>query len=111
PARWPKKLAGGALAAGIIMLMQALFFLLYESGTSRSHELPAPIAILLKPIATAIDIDAGVVGTTFTLSSMRKTHPLGATWELLIDPATFLFLMGGITFLIVRSWARESPSQ
>src|SRR5258706_10764785 len=43
PVRWPRLLASGAVAAGMVLLIQALLLLLYESGTSRSHELPTSI--------------------------------------------------------------------
>ena len=44
PQRWAKNLAGGVMAAGIVLLAQVLAFLAYESFTARSHELPLPIA-------------------------------------------------------------------
>jgi hypothetical protein len=111
PVRWPRLLASGAFAAGVVLLCQSLAMVLYEAGTSRSHDLPRPIARLLGPIASSLDIDAAAVGSTLTMSSMRKTHPLGATWELILDPATWCFFVGGISFLIVRSWSRENPLQ
>jgi hypothetical protein len=107
PVRWPWLLASGAIAAGVILLVQSLAFLFYESRTARNHDLPPLAAQLLEPIARALDIDAAVVGTTLTTSSMRKTHPFGATWELLIDPATFAFLIAGPVFLTLRSWSRH----
>lgn len=111
PVRWPALLGSGAVAAGLILLCQALGILLYEAGTARSHEVPSLMAKVLQPIASALDIDAAVVGSTFTMSSMRKTHPLGATWEFLFDPATYCFFIGGIVFLILRSWSREHVHQ
>ena len=33
------------------------------------------------------------------MHSMRQVHRLGVTWELLLDPATFLFFIGGLTML------------
>jgi hypothetical protein len=111
PVRWPKALASGAFAAALVLLCQGLGLLLYESGTARFHDLPLSIAKLLQPLTSALDIDAAVVNTTLTLSSMRKTHPLGATWEMLMDPATYAFLVGGIAFVLLRSWSRENPFQ
>src|SRR5688572_13225610 len=111
PVRWPRLMASGIFAAGLVLLCQAMAMQVYEAGTSRSHDLPAPIAKLLQPITSALDIDAAAVGSTLTMSSMRKTHPLGATWELILDPATWCFFVGGIAFLIVRSWSRENPLQ
>ena len=34
------------------------------------------------------------------MHSMRQAHRLGATWELLLDPATFWFFVGGLTVLL-----------
>jgi hypothetical protein len=111
PVRWPALVGSGAFAAGVVLLCQAVGLLLYESGTSRSHDAPPAVAKLLQPITSALDIDAATVGSTLTMSSMRKTHPLGATWELILDPATFCFFVGGLAFLIMRSWSRENPLQ
>ena len=36
------------------------------------------------------------------MHSMRQVHRLAATWELLLDPATFLFFIGGLTMLALR---------
>jgi len=32
-----------------------------------------------------------------------QVHRLGATWELLLDPATFLFFVGGLVVLAMRA--------
>ena len=111
PVRWPKLVASGAFAAGLVLCCQAVGMLLYESGTAQFHDAPPFIAKLLQPITSALDIDAAVVNTTLTMSSMRKTHPLGASWEMIFDPATYAFFVGGIAFLILRSWSRENPHQ
>src|SRR2546429_8904734 len=66
---------------------------------------------MLQAIPSTLDSGAAAVGWTLTLSSMRKTHPLGAPWELILDPATWCFFVGGMAFLILRSWSRENPLQ
>ena len=73
--------------------------LLYESVTARSHELPSFLACPLYGIARLLGIDAALDGTTIAIHSMRRVHNLGATWELLLDPVTWCFLLGGIALL------------
>ena len=61
PVRWPRLLGSGAFAAGIVLLCQSLAMQVYEAGTARSHDVPAPIAKLLLPISYGLVIDAGAV--------------------------------------------------
>ncbi len=57
---------------------------------------------LLAGVAALLGIDATADGSSVVMHSMRQVHRLGATWELLLDPATFLFFVGGLTMLAVR---------
>ena len=41
------------------------------------------------------------------MHSMRQVHRLGATWELLLDPATLLFFVGGLTMLALVGVGRD----
>ncbi|GAG09594.1 unnamed protein product, partial [marine sediment metagenome] len=99
--RWTDCLAYGTVTAGVVMLVQALATELYTLHTAWSHELPWPLPDLLAGIATLLGIDASADGSTVVMHSMRQVHRLGATWDLLLDPATFLFLVGGLTVLAV----------
>jgi hypothetical protein len=100
--RWAAWLAGGALATGVVMLVQALALELYTAQTARCHDLPQPLADLLAGVASLLGIDAAAYGSNVVMHSMRQTHRLGATWELFLDPATFLFFVGGVAMLAVR---------
>jgi hypothetical protein len=102
PRRWPDKLGTAALAAGAVLVVQSLGMLAYTSVTARSHELPQPLAQLVYGIARWLGIDAALDGTTAALHSMRRVHYLGATWELLLDPATWCFLLGSLAVLGLR---------
>ncbi len=100
--RWSDCLAAGTMTAGVVMLVQAIALELYASQTAFSHELPRPLPDWLAAIASLLGIDAAADGSSIVMHSMRQTHRLGATWELLLDPATFLFYFGGLTLLALR---------
>ncbi|MDI9430582.1 MAG: DUF4350 domain-containing protein [Planctomycetota bacterium] len=110
PRRWPGRVGQAVLAAGTILVLQAAGMLAYESVTARSHELPPPLAAMLCAIARAIGIPAALDGSTLALYSIRHTHRLGATWGLLLDPATFSFLVGGVTLICLQA-SRASISR
>jgi len=100
--RWPNWLAGGAVTAGVVLLVQALVLELYTAHTECTHELRWPMPDLLAGVATLLGIDATADGSTIVMHSMRQVHCLGATWELLLDPATLLFFVGGLAMLAIR---------
>ena len=97
--RWPNWLAGGAVVAGIVLLVQAFVLELYTAHTAYTHELPWPLPDALAGVAALLGIDATADGSTIVMHSMRQVHRLAATWELLLDPATLLFFVGGLTML------------
>jgi hypothetical protein len=107
PRRWPEAIGAAGIVSGVILLAQSLAMLAYESITARSHELPAPLAYLLFAITRLLGADATLDGTSLALNTPRVVHRLGMTWELLLDPATFCFLIGGITLLYL-TWAGRS---
>jgi len=101
--RWSECLASGALTAGVVMLVQALGLELYAAQTAYSHDLPRPLPGLLAGLATLLGMDAAADGSSIVMHSMRQTHRMGATWELLLDPATFLFYFGGLALLTLHA--------
>jgi hypothetical protein len=103
PGSWAVALGAGGLAAGMVLLVQATGMLVYESVTAWSHELPGPLAALLYGVGRLLGIEAALDGTTIALHSMRRVHYLGATWELLLDPVTWCFLVGGLALLGLRA--------
>lgn len=113
PRRWPAKLGNAGVAAGVVLLVQSLGLLVYENVTAKSHELPHYLASALCGVAKLLGIDAALHGSTVALHSMRRVYPLGATWELLLDPATLCFLLGGVALLclsLCRRSEQRSPS-
>jgi hypothetical protein len=103
PGPWSAAFSAAGLTAGMVLLVQSAGMLLYEVITARSHELPALLAALLYGVARLIGIDAALDGTTVALHSMRRVHYLGATWELLLDPVTWCFVLGAVTLLCLRA--------
>ena len=87
--------------------------------TAWSHDLPRPLPDVLAGVATLLGIDATADGSSVVMHSMRQVHRLGATWELLLDPATFLFFVGGLTMFALglvetpagRRWAAWLPAR
>ncbi len=102
PRRWPRVLASALIAAGVILMTQSLAILGYEYVTARSHELTWPFPSLLYAISRLLGFRASLDGTNLGLYSPRAVHLIGATWELLLDPATLCFLFGGIVMLCLR---------
>ncbi len=105
PRSWPKTMSAATLTAGLILTAQSLAMIAYESVTARSHELPHALGLVLLGLARLLGIDAALDGSGLAMYSVRTVHRLGATWELLLDPPTLCFLVGGIVML----WCRASP--
>ncbi|MDW8308693.1 MAG: hypothetical protein RMK20_04890 [Verrucomicrobiales bacterium] len=94
--RWRTALSGGLVLSGLLLALQDLALLLYRTWTSYSHELPAPVAWLLAQLFRLFGMEAAAEQTNIHLFTMRQVHPLGATWELLLPPHTWCFLVGGL---------------
>ncbi len=109
---WPgvivRRLANGMLLAGCVLVVQSFGLDVYQMFTARSHELPAPLPGMLGTIATLLGIESGVHDSTVAIFSMRAVHMLGATWELLLDPVSFSFVIGGAVLL---SWQAGPESR
>ena len=99
PRQWPKVFSSALIPAGVILTAQSLAMLGYEYVTARTHELTWPWPGLLFKVSQLLGIRAALDGTNLALFSPRRVHCLGATWELLLDPATLCFLCGGIAML------------
>ena len=98
PSGW-RRLGRGAVAAGVVMLAQWLCVAAYAAWTARSHELPRPLPEILAGVARLLGIDAVADGSDVVMHSIRQVHRLGATWELLLDPATLCFFVGSLVML------------
>jgi len=94
-------LAAGAAAAGAVLFAQGLAMAAYANLTARSHDLPAPLVQVVAGVARLLGVESAVDGTEVSLFTMRQAHRLAATWELLLDPVTLCFFVGGIVLLIL----------
>jgi len=99
PRNWPRKLGHGAAAAGLILLIQSLVLQCYAILTARAHELPGPLAGLAAVAPRLLGIDVTADGATLAMRSIHEMRRFGATWELLLDPATLCFFVGGLAML------------
>lgn len=117
---WPRKLGQGAVAAGAILLAQSLALHAYSILTARSHELPGPLAQLVGAVPRLLGIDAAVDGSVVAAHGLGETRRFAAAWELVLDPATLCFVVGGVVALglvhcgvahgsnLRRRWLRSS---
>ncbi len=97
--RWLGVAARTCLLSGCLLLAQSLAMIGYAVATSRSHLLPSPLPQIVAAAVKALGIDSSVCGTTVAVFSMRKNHLFTATWELLLDPPTWCFLIGAAVLL------------
>lgn len=109
---WRMAAARGCAAAALVLLAQAVAMLLYTGFTARSHELPWPLPALVGLGASLLGADVAVEGHTLAISAIREVHRVGLTWELLLDPATWAFLVGGLALqgmgMSWKAWRRAA---
>jgi hypothetical protein len=111
PARWPRWLGRGALAAGLVLSAQSLAILGYADQTARCHDLPRPLAWLAGQLAWLLGADVAVDGGDLAIRVLDSVHRLGATWELILDPATLGFFAGGLVVLGLAAWSELPPGR
>lgn len=110
--RWARALGWGGVKAGLVLVAQSLTLVAYSAQTARRHELPWPLPRLLGWAASLLGIDAAVAGQTVATHSKREffddaaIHRLAVTWDLLLDPGTVCFFVGGIVLLAMIAWNR-----
>lgn len=92
PRRWPARVGRGAVAAAGLLLVQRLTLALYVAQTARSHDLPWPFPQALAALVRLAGLEATARDATVVVHSLREMHPLAATWDLLVDPASVGFL-------------------
>ena len=99
PRGWPRTAGRAAIVAGTILLAQSLVLWGYQIVTARNHELPRPLAHVLGTLAHLLGIDATVDGATIAMHSVSSAERFATTWELLLDPASLCFVVGGMVLL------------
>ena len=110
PRRWPRRVASASVLAGIVLLAQSVTMTAYESFTARWPDLPRWLARVVWALAAMSGAEVTANGPDLALFTMRRIHALGATWALLVDPASLCFLIGGWVLLAVRHRGR-GPSR
>lgn len=111
PRRWPQALGWGAVKAGVVLLGQGLILKAHAVQTARCHDLPGPLVRLVGGVASLLGIDAAVDGSTVAIHSVREInsraaiHYMAATWDLLVDPSSLAFLVGGLILLAIVVWS------
>lgn len=112
PARaaWWGRASRGLTLSGVMLLAQALALSAYKHGTARSHDLPWPLPEALAGFIRLLGVEAAADGADLVLPTMRVNHRLGATWELLLDPATICFLAGALAVCALACFGREDAA-
>lgn len=111
PRRGLASLGWGAVKAGVVLLAQSLAMLAYAQFTARSHDLPGPLVRLVAMVASLMGIETAVDGPFVVLPAIREVSHLTATWDLLLDPASLAFLLGGFTLLGLQAAHRMPPGR
>lgn len=111
PRRRLASLGSGAVMAGVVLLVQSLAMLAYAHFTARCHDLPGPLVSLVATIASLLGIETTVDGPFVVFPAIREVYRLTATWDLLFDPASFTFLLGGLTLLGLQAANRMPPGR
>ena len=101
PRRWPTKLASAFIISGSILAVQSPVLLAYKNITAVSHELAWPASYLLYLVSRMMGVRSALAGSNLAMYTPRVVHLLGTTWELLLDPATLSFLVGGFVLLFL----------
>jgi len=104
------RLARALVAAGCVLVVQAGVVWSYFALTARTHDLPRAFAGLLGALVRLTGVKTAVDGPYLVMHTVRQTHRLAATWELLADPATAGFLAGGLVLLALAVRGRTGPA-
>jgi hypothetical protein len=108
--KWTRALGTSMVFASLILATQAAALFVYAQFTARNHELPGFLANAASQLARLMNIDADYSGVNIGLSTMRRNHLLGATWELLLDPASFCFIVGSVVWLRLQGYCPKKVS-
>ncbi len=96
-----RPIAAAWVMGGVILLAQAVVLSSYAAVTARNHDLPG---VLVKPLAALCwlaGIDAAADGPLLVVQSARQSHRLAVSWDMVFDPATLMFLAGGLVWITI----------
>ena len=98
---WCPPVAATAITGGVILLTQLVVLTLYAAITARNHDLPGAAVKILALLCRLLGIDAVADGPLLVVQSMRQSHRLALSWDLVCDPATLMFLAGGLAWITI----------
>ena len=85
----------------MILLAQSVVLTWYAAVTARNHDLPGVLVKLLAGLCRLAGIDAAADGPLLVVQSMRQAHRLAISWDMVFDPATLMFLVGGLAWITI----------
>jgi hypothetical protein len=96
-----RPIAAAWVMGGVILLVQSVILTFYSARTARSHDLPASLAKAFAALCGLVGIDAAGDGPTLVMQTMRQSHRLALSWDMVLDPATLLFFVGGLVWITI----------
>jgi hypothetical protein len=103
--------AAGWIVSGVILLLQEVALSLYAALTARCHDMPSFVVKLLSGLCSLAGIDSAGAGPLLVMQSMRQPIRLAITWDIVFDPATMMFFVGGLTWITVDAGRTGSIRQ
>jgi hypothetical protein len=100
--------AAGWIIGGTILLLQAVALMIYGAITARGHDVPAAFVKLLAGLCRLAGLDAAGDGPLLVMQSMRQPIRLAITWDMVFDPATMMFLLGGLAWIIIDARGKNA---
>ena len=94
-----RPVAAAWVTGGVILLAQSVVLTLYAAVTARNHDLPGSLVKLLAWLCSLVGIDAAGDGPMLVVQSMRQSHRLAISWDMVFDPATLMFFIGGLAWI------------
>jgi len=98
-----RPVAAGWIVGGVILMLQAAALTVYGAVTARSHDVPACVVKFLSSLGWLAGIDSAGDGPLLVMQSMRQPIRLAITWDMVFDPATLMFLVGGLAWITMNS--------
>jgi hypothetical protein len=103
-----RPVAAACVTGGVILLGQEIVLTLYAAATARSHDLPFAVIKLMAGACSLAGINAAADGPMLIVQSMRQAHRLAISWDMTLDPATVMFLVGGLVWITIDA-GRMAP--
>jgi hypothetical protein len=96
-----RPIAAAWTVGGVILLFQAVALTIYAALTARCHDVPAFLVKLLSGLCWLVGIDSAGDGPLLVMQTMRQPIRLAITWDILFDPTTVMFLVGGLAWITI----------